>query len=244
LVDAYAHVSKRKYQPVEALLKEMKTANVVHAVIVQPLNDYDNSYLEMAIRRQADQFTGVAVLDMSASNAEMHIENLIVRQGFAGVRVDPRGGGLDEFFSKLAELSSVVMLHLPDGIGANILTVDRIARKWPDLRICLPHLGWPHDAHGPTHDWADAINRLAQLPNTAVVVSALYYFSQQPFPHEDTWAWIDHAIECFGAERTMFGSDFPLLLQASSYANYFAQWSQSIFADAARRFWRIGPSWP
>jgi len=240
LIDAYAHVSARKYKPAEILLRDMDGAGVGHAVIVQPLNDFDNSYLEEVGREQRGRFTCIALLDPTVSNPAGYIQDLICRRRFSGVRVDARCPGLDPFFSELAQLSAAVMLHLPDGIGAHIAEIERIARQWPNLRICLPHLGWPRDADGPTRDWADGLTRLSLFPNAAVVVSALYYFSRLSFPHEDTGPWIDHALACFGPERTMLGSDFPLLLEASGYADYFAYFSPRISADAARRFWRIG----
>jgi hypothetical protein len=52
--------------------------------------------------------------------------------------------------------------------------------------------------------------RLAQLPNTVAkltTVSANY--SNEPWPHRDTWPAVRRVIDAFGAERCVWGSAFP-----------------------------------
>jgi L-fuconolactonase len=97
------------------------------------------------------------------------------------------------------------------------LIVDTAAAL-PDVRFVLDHAGKPPIASGDLRAWRADLARLAALPNTAVKLSGLVN-------EADSARWtqaglapvIDHVLACFGAERTMAGSDWPVCLLAADY---------------------------
>jgi len=107
--------------------------------------------------------------------------------------------------------------------------VIALARAMPDLAIVLNHLGGPLAA-GPYRgkraeafvEWRNAIGLLAGCPNVTVKLGGLgmpisgFDFHKQPRPPTspqlaDAWRpYVETAIECFGASRCMFESNFPV----------------------------------
>jgi predicted TIM-barrel fold metal-dependent hydrolase len=85
-----------------------------------------------------------------------------------------------------------------------------LAWRNPELAFVLNHCGMPRDRTQPAVDqWRRGLRRLADRPNVTAKVSGLGMFdhtwtpgSIRPYVHE--------MFDAFGAERCMFGSNFPL----------------------------------
>jgi len=93
----------------------------------------------------------------------------------------------------------------------------------PEVRFVLDHAGKPPIASGDLSAWAADLRALATWPNVVVKLSGLVT--------EADWAsWtpaqlrpvMDHVLDRFGPDRTMFGSDWPVCLLAASYAEVVA----------------------
>lgn len=247
IVDSYAHVSLKKYQPVECLLEQMELASVEHAVLVQPLGDYDNNYLRTIVERYPKKFTAVGLVQVTSINVQRQLEQLIQNNRFAGVRATAEILKSKEVLATLAAVNGILVLHLPDGIGQHLEELIAVAEGFADLRIFIPHLGWPRNNGQPTPIWNHAIISLSPYPNVAIGISALHHFSERAFPHEDTWNLIETVVENIGAQRCMCGSNFPLLLESESYYQFFSYLSRNgpqflrdfVTGGAAARFWGI-----
>ena len=88
----------------------------------------------------------------------------------------------------------------------------------PEARFVLDHAGKPPLATGDLGEWQADLARLATLPNVAVKLSGLVTEADPA-----TWSpaalqpAIEHVVACFGADRTMAGSDWPVCLLAAGY---------------------------
>jgi L-fuconolactonase len=83
--------------------------------------------------------------------------------------------------------------------------------------LVLDHLGKPDIARGVRH-WAQQIRPLAALPHVACKLSGL--ITEAPggrWRAEELLPFFDAALEAFGPERLMFGSDWPVCLLAGDY---------------------------
>jgi L-fuconolactonase len=94
-----------------------------------------------------------------------------------------------------------------------------VARRLPELRLVVDHLAKPPIASRQIEPWASAIGGIAELPNVTCKVSGL--------PTEADWAtwtasdlapYIETAVEMFGPDRLMWGSDWPVCTLAASYS--------------------------
>ncbi|MBY0400626.1 amidohydrolase family protein [Myxococcota bacterium] len=144
-----------------------------------------------------------------------------------------------------------------------------VARRFPETTIVLDHLGGPLGV-GPyagrreeiKADWKRSLAELATCSNVFVKIGGLvmepmgFGFSARPAPpgSEDlaleTRDYVLHAIDCFGPERCMFESNFPVDKLAVSYGvlwNAFKRISRgfepaeraSLFRGTAARAYRL-----
>jgi L-fuconolactonase len=87
------------------------------------------------------------------------------------------------------------------------------AKRHPELRLVLDHVG-----KAPRSDrdaWAQGVSALAELPNVTCKLSGL-------FTEGDPEGTVERALGWFGSDRCMFGSDWPVCLIASEYADAIA----------------------
>ena len=97
----------------------------------------------------------------------------------------------------------------------------RLVSRCPDVTFILDHCGVPQVREKILDPWRANIREIAGFPNVSCKVSGLVaYADPKNWTAEDLRPYIDHAIECFGWDRVMFGSDWPVCTLSAS----FHQW--------------------
>ncbi|GAB3960243.1 hypothetical protein GCM10027614_81610 [Micromonospora vulcania] len=95
--------------------------------------------------------------------------------------------------------------------------VTRVVADLPDVSFVLDHAGKPAIVHGDTEGWASDIAALARLDNVAVKLSGLVTeASWTSWTPDDLRPVADTVLTAFGADRVMFGSDWPVCLLAEA----------------------------
>lgn len=129
--------------------------------------------------------------------------------------------------------------------------IATLAERHPSLSIVLDHAGKP-----PLGDraamsmWRRSIAALAERSNVACKLSGLLTELPPNAPPDLLAGCVRHLIACFGAERLIWGSDWPVLTLAGNYEGWFdlahalvadcsAAEQRAIFGDNARRIYRI-----
>ncbi|ESQ87110.1 hypothetical protein ABAC460_21305 [Asticcacaulis sp. AC460] len=108
----------------------------------------------------------------------------------------------------------------------HLAAIDRIARDYPTLRIIIDHGAKPPIAAGEMQPWADQISRVAENPNVACKLSGLLT-EADGLP---ITSYADHLFAAFGADRLLWGSDWPVVLLKDSYRAWF-DWTSAWLAD-------------
>jgi predicted TIM-barrel fold metal-dependent hydrolase len=73
--------------------------------------------------------------------------------------------------------------------------------------------------------WRAHIAEVAKFPNVVCKVSGLVaYADPQKWTAEELRPYVDHVIECFGWDRVLFGSDWPVCTLSASYK----QWVEAL----------------
>jgi predicted TIM-barrel fold metal-dependent hydrolase len=97
----------------------------------------------------------------------------------------------------------------------------RLVSRCPDVTFILDHCGVPQVREKILDPWRANIREIAGLPNVCCKISGLVaYADPKNWTAEDLRPYVDHAIECFGWDRVMFGSDWPVCTLSAS----FRQW--------------------
>jgi L-fuconolactonase len=123
-------------------------------------------------------------------------------------------------------------------------TLARLFQRAPQARVVLDHLGKP-DIAGHKGDingagWADNLRVLANFPNLFAKVSGLTTQDDWSARHDEALRpYIDHALDCFGPERLMFGGDWPVVDLAGGYGRWLAAFTTATAALPPRDRLRI-----
>ena len=99
--------------------------------------------------------------------------------------------------------------------------VTKLAARHSGLRLVLDHCCKPDIKGGRYRPWADDIAALAQHPNVACKLSGLLNCAPPGAGADALQPFADHVLQLFGAERTLWASDWPPLLLAASYVHWW-----------------------
>ncbi len=133
--------------------------------------------------------------------------------------------------------------------------VDRLAREVPDLRIVIDHFANPQiDGRNVAAEWETGIRQVAVNHNVHMKVSGLVEGTGKrdgsaPQDVEFYRPWLDIVWDAFGADRLVYGSNWPVSARFASLAtvqaivhDYFADQGRTaltkVFSENARRVYR------
>ena len=91
----------------------------------------------------------------------------------------------------------------------------------PGLTLVLDHAAKP-PVGGDLAAWAAAVREFAARPNTTCKLSGLVTEAGPGWTADRIAPFADRLLDCFGPERLMFGSDWPVCLLSSDYAGVMA----------------------
>lgn len=170
-----------------------------------------------------------------------HLDALREHELVVGVRrllqSEPVGfSGSDDFRSGARALAERNLTFDACVTHDQIGDVTALADAVPDLRIVLDHLGKPDAARIESLGaWRDSLAALARRPNTTCKISGL-----PPEIGFERWTtgtirpWLDTALEAFGVDRLLFGSDWPASSAHTSYDRWLdavLEWSAPLSVD-------------
>ena len=117
-----------------------------------------------------------------------------------------------------------LVLELPAEYPNHLGDVPELARRHPELRIVVDHLGKPPLGTSRLADWAELIRRAASAPNVYAKVSGLNTAtSARDWSADDLEPAVAVAFEAFGPNRLLCGSDWPVALLNGDYARVWAE---------------------
>ena len=106
-----------------------------------------------------------------------------------------------------------------------------LVRRHADVRFVVDHGAKPPVAAGWSQRWADGIAALAANPNVWCKLSGLVTeASWSSWTAADLRPYVDHLLAVFGAERLIFGSDWPVCELAASYDQVTAAATETLAA--------------
>jgi L-fuconolactonase len=108
--------------------------------------------------------------------------------------------------------------------------VTALAARCPGTRIVLDHLGKPHGLD----PWREHVTVLAARENVFCKLSGLEAELGPGWALEDVRPYLSHALDAFGAERCLYGSDWPLTRDPERWLDAVASVAPaSVLANAA-----------
>lgn len=228
IVDSHCHASPHWYEPVESLLFQMDRHGVERAVLIQMNGESDNEYQFEVARRHPDRFLTVAWVDSDAADACDRLGRL-ADQGANGIRLSATA--LSRGSEKFAIWRTAANLGLPVSCGGAAKDFasrefSDLVREFPRLTIVLEHLGGYNTPGKDSPEQREHVFQLALFRNIYIKVHGLGEFCARrmpvvhPFPFETPIPpLLDLAYRAFGADRIMWGSDYPPVSAREGYGN-------------------------
>lgn len=217
--------------PPDILLAYMDWAGVDRTFLVQHnvYGDHNATVIDM-VKRWPDRFTGFIFLGrmdqpdgpdilekmIDAGMAGLKIELITTR----GLRADFRFDGEREWriFERLNQLGRPLVVDINDAAAEDVTALRKVADAFTRMPLVVCHLGGP-----PKAGWEERA-LLAKRPNGWVDLASLFWgFSadEEEYPFPRTQELIRWAVEQFGADRLMLGSDYPVTLNRATYQQLF-----------------------
>ncbi|KAJ0960200.1 hypothetical protein J5N97_001975 [Dioscorea zingiberensis] len=209
---------------VDLLLKCMEEAGVDGAVIVQPINHmFDHSLVTSVLKRYPSKFIGCCLANPAEDGSGVEqIEHLVLKMS------NEIGKAL---FSKAGELGVPVKIMCMKGLSLHISDIEELCTTFPSTVVLLDHMAF---CKPPLNDEErktfSMLLKLSSFPQVYVKFSALFRLSRKPFPYNDVEDLLTHVISTYGANRVMWGSDFPYVVPECGYK----EGKKAVFMIASR----------
>lgn len=214
---------RRDFLP-EHLEPELRDSGVDGAVFVQAQHKMEDNDWVLGLAEQHAFIRGVVGwVDLTDPDVETALERYRANPRFVGVRHITHDEPDDDWILRPDVQRGLAVLE-KHRVPFDLLFFVRhlphaatIADRFPELPLVLDHLGKPRIAAGTVDDWLPAFREAARRDNVFCKLSGMVTEADlADWSPEDLDPYIDHALEAFGPERLMFGSDWPVCLVAGA----------------------------
>jgi L-fuconolactonase len=216
------------FGPVE-LFKELRACGIDGSVVVQARQSLEETNWLLTLAEQGEFVRGVVGwAPLARAEFPEILERWSKRKKLKGLRHIIQAEPDDEFIlreefnrgiraiagTKLVYDLLIYEKHLP----ATIKFVDH----HPNQVFVLDHVGKPRIKDRLLEPWRSRLVELAKRENVYCKLSGMVTEADwKNWTQDDLRPYAELALSAFGAERLMFGSDWPVCLVASGYKRWF-----------------------
>jgi L-fuconolactonase len=239
------------------LIPELKDNGFDRSIAVQARQSLEETRWLLQLAEDSPTILGVVGwADLRAPDIRSQLKSLAGNPKLVGIRhivqsePDDRFLLQSDFLRGIAALEEFELAYDILIYAKHLPVAAEFVEKFPRQRFVLDHLAKPAIKSGHIDTWASGIRKLAAFPNVFCKLSGLV--TEADWRH---WTpvqitpYLDIALECFGPDRLMIGSDWPVCLVAASYSRaielvktYIAQRSpqslSAVLGGNAARFYR------
>jgi L-fuconolactonase len=247
----------RDYLP--SMLEPVLQRNeVAQTVLVQASNSVAETQWLLELADEHPFIAGVVGwVDLQGESVGRQLDEFAAQAKFRGVRHLVESEPADDWLRQASVIRGLREL------GARGLTYDllvhtrhlkhaaEVVKQCPDTRFVIDHMAKPPIKSREIREWAGELKPLAVFPNVSCKLSGLATEANwSNWRVEDLKPYVETALEYFGSERMMFGSDWPVCLLAATYervldafqkllANLTEDERRRIVSDSAVEFYRL-----
>lgn len=193
----------------------------------------DNAWILELAAREKSIVGFVGNLSPHEPDFAAHLKRFAANPIFRGIRVS--GGAFIErandpaFRAGIAQLAGAGLSLDLNGPPTLHTPAAQLAADFPALRIIIDHVGSAGDPARLKPEWREGMRTLGKQRNVWCKVSALIEQTEVSgkawgsAPRETSYyaPVLDHCWECFGEDRLVYGSNWPVSEKGGSYADQF-----------------------
>lgn len=260
----------RRDYPIDEFLADCAGLGIVGSVYVQANWAKEQAVEEVAwVQAVADQHGGwpqaiVGYVDMLGAEVESVLDRQLAHSCFRGVRMQlhwhenplyrfaagPNVAADPVFRRNLRALAHRGLSFDLQVFTAQMAGAAAMANANPDVLFVLQHAGMLEDLSSDgIAAWREGMRRLADCPNIVSKLSALGTFLHRNDPDHIAFV-VRETVSLFGADRCMFGSNFPIEKLWTTYSDLVAAYraalggfsleaQRQVLHDTAARVYRL-----
>lgn len=249
----------RDYLPAD-LKPALARHGIEKTIVVQAAQTVAETDFLLELAAEDDSIAGViGWLDMEGPEVVRQLDRYRGRAKFLGLRPVIQDLDDDQWIVRPPVLTALRQVA-EAGLAFEFLTYPRhlpyvvqALEAVPGLRAVIDHLSKPEIRSGKLEPWKPWMSRVADYPNLYCKLSGMITEADpQNWRVDDLRPYVEHVMHCFGPERVMFGSDWPVCLLAGSYDQVVGaveeilslrrgeELEEKLFGENARRFYQLG----
>jgi L-fuconolactonase len=226
-----AWLDRPEHQPISRsflpkdLAPLLKKCGIDRSVFVQTQHDLAENRWVLGLAEANPWIAGVVGwVDLASPRCEEQVLEFKGRPKFVGVRHVVQDEEDDDFIVRPAVLRGLKVLE-KHGVPYDLLFYVKhlkhaamLASKFPDLKMVIDHLAKPRIKDRSMDVWRDAFVAASRHPNVFCKLSGMVTEADwKEWTADDLKPYVRLALEKFGPDRLMFGSDWPVCLLAAPY---------------------------
>jgi L-fuconolactonase len=206
----------------EPLLRE---AGVDGSICVQTQHNLAENRWALRLAEAHPFIAGVVGwVDLASPACEQQLLEFIDHPKFVGIRHVTQDEPDDDFIVRPDVIRGLHVLEKHDVpfdllfYAKHLKHVPALARQLPNLRMVLDHLAKPNIRQQQFAGWVTDFREAGRFPNVFCKLSGM--ITEADWRHwtpTDLKPYVQTALEVFGPDRCMFGSDWPVCKLAGSY---------------------------
>lgn len=241
------------------LLPSLQRHNIDKTILVQAAQTVAETDFLLDLAANDDTIAGVVGwLDMDDSSFPAQFAKFRTRKKFIGLRPMLQDIEDDRWILRPRVLESLQLVADAD-FPFEFLTYTRhlpfvleALEKTRGLRAVIDHVSKPEIRAANLEPWLTLMTQAAQHPNLYCKLSGMITEADhQTWAPADLRPYVEHVVQCFGVDRVMFGSDWPVCLLAGSYDRVIGalreilapqlddETEQKVFGANAARFYKL-----
>jgi L-fuconolactonase len=236
----------------------LAAAGIERSIFVQTQHDLGENRWALDLADRHDFLAGVVGwIELASPACEEQLVEFRRHPKFVGVRHITQDEPDDDFIVRPEILRGLKILE-KHGVPFDLLFYAKhlrhaatLGRLLPDLPMVIDHLSKPRIRERRFDDWHAELRAAAACPNVYCKLSGIVTEADwHRWSVAELRPYVDAALECFGTERLMFGSDWPVCELAATYADWHvaavemlrglsSAEREDVFGETARRFYRL-----
>jgi L-fuconolactonase len=219
---------RRDYLP-ENLKPLIDAEGIGRTIFVQTQHNVAENRWVLELAERHSFIAGVVGwVDLASDWCEEQLLEFMDHPKFVGVRHVTQDEPDDDFIVRAEVLRGLKVLE-KHGVPFDLLFyvkhlhhVPALARQLPDLPMVIDHLAKPRIKHRAVDDWIPHFRAAAAFPNVFCKLSGMITEADwHGWTPDDLRPYVHEALNAFGPERLMFGSDWPVCELAGTYSEVY-----------------------
>jgi L-fuconolactonase len=225
----------RDFLPVH-LKPLIEQTRVDRTVFVQTQHHLQENRWALRLATEYDWIAGVVGwVDLASPVCSQQVAELMQHPKFVGVRHITQDEPEDDFIVRQDIITGLRVLEeqkVPFDLlfyVKHLRHAATLGEMLPELPMVIDHLAKPHIKDGILDDWEANFRAAARHQNIYCKLSGMITEAHwQNWSPADLKPYVDVALDAFGPERLMFGSDWPVCELAGTYQQVFDALSECL----------------